>query len=230
MRSHSWLSFALAMTLVGCSRGGSSDTLSLPTIPIATEAAVTIAPSTVPPTIAAVAPTEVEVVPSTAVVAPPTAVYDYSKIPVLVRFTPKDAGEQEIVNALKILLPNENTIEMNIEITRSLVDSVFTTPNVEGILQRSAESTADGVRSRRGPIDRMVIGGVSRIDDARASARVCYVNNGVLYREGDSTTSVVDATTVTRSLVFLLSKSEDLWKIAEVQEPSKTVGSDQCEH
>lgn len=231
MRSHSWLSFALAMTLVGCSRGGSSDTLSLPTIPIATEAAVTIAPSTVPPTIAAVAPTEVEVVPSTAVVAPPTAVYDYSKIPVLVRFTPKDAGEQEIIDAMKLLLPLEQEIINSSAVTRARIRLFLTEELVDDELAAAEEQTARGEFGVPGDHDRYILRRIVRLNSGQFVVDACYVNNASSYAGlGISPTTIfLNNFLVSRVRKYSLVNRAQGWRVSAIKEVSKVTGSDKCE-
>jgi hypothetical protein len=204
-----------ALLFGACGSGSSSPSTTLPTIPIATELPWTRAP---------------EVSTSSTIAVTTTTAVDYAKVPVLVRFEPVSPEQQEIIDAMKVLLPIEKEWVSDPRISMDRLREQIVPEGFDGVQEKLTARLAAGRFSIPGDIDRHVIRAVRRVSSTTAEVEVCDVNNAVAYegRDVSPTTVRIDSSTVTRERHYLLRRTPNGWRYAELTVVSKIVGQDQC--
>ncbi len=207
-------SIGLVLLLGACS-GGRDAGPSLPTLPIPTEAP--LPPRTYPPL-------------TTTVVVSTTSAASAPAVPVLVHFVPKSPAEQEVVDALKVLLPIEYLVRSVRTEDPTAIAGVYEPEFAEIMLARVKQAKAMGHFSTAGTIDRFVMTSVKRVSPTVAIGWVCFADNGRLYSLERTTTSLLDDAVVTRIIEYRLLRLLEGWRIDQFIDKSKTIGADECAH
>ncbi len=217
-RDFSGIAVVVAVTaalLGACGSGSSSPSTTLATIPIATELPWTRAP---------------EVPTSSTIATTTTTVVDYAKVPILVRFEPVSPDQQEIIDAMKVLIPIENEWANEPNIALERLRAFIVGPDLEALEKRRADRLAAGRFSVPGEVDRYVVRSVSRTSRETAEVGVCFVNDAISYRgrEVSQTTVLVDDSIVSSERTYSLRLLPEGWRYEHVTELSTEIGQDTC--
>jgi hypothetical protein len=190
------------------------------TAPIATEAIV----STLPP-----APPTTQPAPTTTEPGSPLLASEIPPVPILVRYQPKNKGEEELLAAAQDLLPKLHALNHDSRFVEAEYLEAFTSKAAEVAVQGQRKFAAEGFDSLPGGDDRIVVESVERTSTNEGVIRSCDYDTSTTFKRNDAGLRTVDNDEKTSFRYrILLEKTPGGWRVAGDEATEVFPGEDKC--